>query len=240
MNRVLIACAHGTRAPAAREAVTELVNEIQQALPGHEVRDAYVDVHGPSIAEVVAAVPDHAEAVVVPLLLAGGFHVYHDIAQAVAGARNISVTPALGPDERLCGIVVQRLQEAGVPADASVVLAVAGSSDPRSQSDTATAVQHLQRRWAGEVRLGCASGLEPTVPQAVESLRSLHPSRPVAIATFLLAPGVFHKRLGNAAADFVTEPLAPHRSLVDIVVQRFTQAGSSSLSLDTSSARAHL
>ena len=49
---------------------------------GVPVSEAYVDVHGPYVADVVAG--HGGAAVVVPLLLAAGYHVHVDVAEAVA------------------------------------------------------------------------------------------------------------------------------------------------------------
>ncbi len=225
---ILIACAHGTRDEDGKAVVRRLVDDVRAAMPSHDVREAYVDVHGPALGDVVDEVPPSSlgtSAVVVPLLLAGGYHVHHDIAEAVDSREDVSPAPALGPDERLIDIVLQRLAEAGVPDSATLVLAPAGSSDPRSQADSAEAAEMLRARWNGPVRLGYAAGIHPTVADAVADARAYGEDGVVAIASFLLAPGHFQQRLSEAGADFVSGPLAPHPRLVEIVLDRFRDAG---------------
>jgi len=49
----------------------------------------------------------------------------------------------------------------------------------------------------------------------------------VALASYLLAPGFFQRKLVDAGADVVTGPLAPDDRLVDIVLDRYRSALSS-------------
>ena len=82
---ILILCAHGTRDPAGQASVRAVAESVAERL-GVEVRTAYVDVQEPHLDEVVLGIPESAEgiaAVVVPYLLAGGYHVHVDIANAV-------------------------------------------------------------------------------------------------------------------------------------------------------------
>lgn len=228
MSVILIGCAHGTRDVDGQAAIRQVIADVRFAMPDHDVREAYVDVHGPDITEVVEGIPESSlgtAAVVVPLLLAGGYHVYHDIAKAVESREDVSPAPALGPDRRLIDIVLERLREARVPADATIVLAAAGSSDPRSEADTAEAAEMLRSRWGGPVRVGYAAGIHPTVADAVADARAYGEDGVVAVASFLLAPGFFQKRLAEAGADYVTAPLAPHPKIVEIVLERFRDAG---------------
>ena len=120
----LVLCAHGTRDPLGRETVRAVLGAVAERLPGVEVLEAYVDVHGPEVAEVVAALP-RAEGgtvagVVVPLLLAAGYHVHVDIAAAVAGRPDVRATGALGPDDLLVDVLVERLAAAGSASRGSV------------------------------------------------------------------------------------------------------------------------
>lgn len=204
--------------------IRQFLDAIRVAMPDVDVREAYVDVHGPFLNDVIAELPASEEgltAVVVPLLLASGHHVYHDIAKAVESRPDVVGTEVLGPDSRLVDIVLDRLREAHVPADATLVLAAAGSSDPRSQSDTEVAAETLRGAWRGPVRVGFAAGHEPSVADAVAQAHEFGEDGVVAVASFLLAPGVFQKRLGEAGADYVTGPLAPHPDLVSIVAERY-------------------
>jgi sirohydrochlorin ferrochelatase len=224
----LVLCAHGTRDPAGRATVREVVAAVAERLPGVEVLEAYVDVHGPEVAEVVAGLPrvegGGVAGVVVPLLLAAGYHVHVDIAAAVAGRADVRATGALGPDDLLVDVLVERLVAAGAPREGTVVLAPAGSSDARAQADSAEMAARLERRWGATVRLGFAAGPVPTVADAVAAARASAPGAPVSVASYLLAPGFFQRRLEEAGADVVTGPVAPDPRLVDIVLARYRGA----------------
>jgi len=222
---ILIGCAHGTKSSVGRETVRGVLDAVRLALPGVDVREAYVDVHGPYLADVIADIPvaeTGRSAVVVPLLLAGGYHVYHDIAEAVADRPDIVAAPALGPDERLTAILLDRLREAHVSRDATLVLAAAGSSDARSQADTEESAEMLRGTWRGPVRVAFAAGHAPSVAEAVRSARNYGEDGTVAVASFLFAPGVFQTRLSDAGADVVTPALAPHPEIVSIVIDRYS------------------
>ena len=221
---ILVACSHGTAEPAARDVIRELVASARHALHV-EVREAFVDVQEPRIAAVVDAIPRSAgvSAVVVPLLLSGGYHVYVDVARAVEARRDVVASRALGPDPRLISILLDRLAEAGASPDATVVLVAAGSSDERSRRDTDVVVEMLAAARSAPVHLGFAAGIHPTVTEAVRDARNAGASA-VAVASFLLAPGAFQARLETSGADLVTDALAPDPRLVEIVVERYRQA----------------
>ena len=82
--------------------------------PELDVREAFVDVQQPEVADVVAHAldGDASGAVVVPLLLSVGFHVKVDIAAAVDQPGATAAAP-LGPDPRLVDILVDRLDDRG-------------------------------------------------------------------------------------------------------------------------------
>jgi sirohydrochlorin ferrochelatase len=227
---VLIFCAHGTRSEAGRQVILDVVQEVRTAL-GVEVREAYVDVQEPTVDAVVASVPvldSGLSAVVVPYLLAGGYHVHHDIAEAVSKRTDVLSAPALGPDSRLIDIVMDRIREANVHPTATLVLAPAGSSDPRSQADTERAADMLRRRWDGPVRIGNAAGMKPSVADAVAAARVSGEDQAggdVAVVSYLLSPGYFQDTLYKAGADHVTAPLAPDPRIVEILADRYLNAG---------------
>lgn len=227
---ILILCAHGTRDPAGQQVILEVAEQVRAALEV-EVRVAYVDVQEPTIDEVVAGVPVAEEgfaAVVVPFLLAGGYHVHVDIARAVRDRPDVAAAPALGPDRRLLEILLDRIVQADVHPTATLVLAPAGSSDPRSQEDTEVTLDALRVRWDGPVRVGYASGIEPTAAQAVRSARDFGEDSDdgdVAVVSYLLAPGFFQNSLHGAEADHVTAPLAPDPRIIEIIADRYRDAG---------------
>jgi len=223
---VLVGCSHGTDNPGGRAAIRAILDGVRLARPDLDVRDAFVDVQRPAVAEVVAtAVAEVGAAVVVPLLLSAGYHVHVDIEAAVAG-KAAGAAPALGPDPRLVAILLDRLRAAGIGPSDAVVLAAAGSTDARAAVAVESIAAALRSsalvagQAMGPVTIGYGAGATPRVPDAVAAARAGGAAR-VVVAAYLLAPGFFHDRLLAAGADVVTAPLAPDPRLVEIVLERY-------------------
>jgi sirohydrochlorin ferrochelatase len=210
----LVAVAHGTRSVRGQAQIRELVARIARRRPGLEVRLSYVDVQEPRVGELMPALS--GPSVVVPLLLTAGYHVRVDIASAVAGADAV-VTRPLGPDPRIVEALAARIAEAR-PADA-VVLAAAGSSDPRSRADVAAVARALPM----PAEVGYAAAGTPRVPAVVARLRA-GGARRVTVAAYLLVDGLFHRSLHRAGADAVTAPLVTASAIEDIVLDRYDAA----------------
>ena len=68
-----------------------------------------------------------------------------------------------------------------------------------------------------------ATASRPTVPEAVSELRE-RTGKPVAVASYLLAPGYFQDQLSDSGADWVTEPLGDHPALAGLVIDRYRTA----------------
>lgn len=136
---VLVGCSHGTANLAGRAAIASILADVQRLRPALDVREAFVDVQQPEVADVVhGALAEPGRAVVVPLLLSVGFHVKVDVAAAVEPDGAAASGP-LGPDAVLVEILVDRLREVGLRDDDALVLAAAGSSDPAA-ADAVTEV----------------------------------------------------------------------------------------------------
>jgi sirohydrochlorin ferrochelatase len=224
---ILIACAHGTRNPTGRRLVAELALAARARRPGLTTTAAFVDVQPPTVVDVVAELAAAGQrAVVVPLLLSGGYHVHVDIAGAVAAAPGTLAARPLGPDPRLVEVLYDRLVASGAdPADPStaVVLAAAGSSDDRAVADVENTAALLQRTWAGPVTTGYGSAATPSVPDAVATARHAGAGT-VVVAAYLLSPGHFHDKLAGAGADVVTAPLLPDDRIAAVLLDRYDAA----------------
>lgn len=227
MQPVLVACAHGTRHPTGRRLIAELALAARALRPGLTTTAAFVDVQPPTVVDVVAGLAaSGAAAVVVPLLLSGGYHVHVDIAAAVANAEGAVAARPLGPDPRLVAVLRDRLVQAGAdPGDplTALVLAAAGSSDSRAVADVDSTADLLQRTWAGPVTTGYGSAALPTVPDAVAAARRAGAER-VVVAAYLLAPGHFHDKLAATGADAVTAPLLPDGRIAAVLLDRYDAA----------------
>jgi uroporphyrin-III C-methyltransferase/precorrin-2 dehydrogenase/sirohydrochlorin ferrochelatase len=216
----LLAIAHGSQDPAARRAVDALVGRVRRLAPRLGVRAAFLQHAEPSLADGLAAA--EGDVVVVPLLLSTGYHVTVDItrAAAAAGAR---VAEPLGPDPMLGRALADRLADAGTAAGAPVVLAAAGSSDPKAVADVELQARLLADLLGVPVVAAFASAARPTVDEAIAALH-IRTGRPVAVAAYLLSPGRFHDRLRQTAATWVTAPLAGHPAVAELVVDRYRAA----------------
>ncbi|HEY0497285.1 MAG TPA: sirohydrochlorin chelatase [Kutzneria sp.] len=216
----LVLAAHGTQDPAGAVVVEEIAAAVRRRLPGVAVEVAYVDVRSPSLTEVLRSID--GPAVVVPAFLAAGYHVRVDVPEQVllSGCSSVVVTPAVGPDPLVVEAVHGRLVDAGRRPGDPVVLAAAGSSDPRAVADVHLAARRLSSLTRSAVQVGFITSARPSVPEAVASAGGR-----VAIASWLLAPGLFHQRLADMGADLVSEPIGAHPRLVDLVVRRALSAG---------------
>ena len=216
----LLAVAHGSRNPAATDVIKTLARQVRRLAPVLDVHVAFIGHAEPSLpAELGAAGSD---AVIVPLLLSTGYHLTADIAGAATsvGAR---VAGPLGPDELLLTALIARLSDAGVPAGTPVVLAAAGSSDPEAAADVQKQADLLAERLSVPVVGAFASAARPTVPEAVAKLRQ-RTGLPIAVASYLLAPGHFQDQLHDSGAEWVSEPLGGHPALAGLVIERYRTA----------------
>lgn len=217
----LILAAHGTRRPGGVAMIGDLAAKVS-ALVDRTVQVAFVDVLGPTPREVLSSAG--RPAVVVPAFLARGYHVRTDLPAHVAasGHPNVTVTPALGPSREIAQIVAQQLVKSGWRRGDSVILAAAGTSDPRARADlriTAALVSALTR---SSVDLGFAATGDPHVCEAVE--RARRRGRRVVVASYLLADGLFQEVLRASGADVVTRPLGTHPGLARLIASRFQTA----------------
>lgn len=223
---VLVAVGHGTGDPAGRRALARVRLAVAALRPGLEVLAASVDVQKPALPDVVARVSGQGRrSVVVPLLLSAGYHVHTDVAQAVAASGGLSAAAdALGPDDALVDVLVDRLSAAGGVRDGDgVVLAAAGSSDARAVRDVEEVAGALAGRLGSPVTPAYLSAARPPVADAVTAARAAG-ARRVVVANYLLAPGFFADRLQRVGADVVSDPLAPHPLLADLVLRRYDAA----------------
>jgi sirohydrochlorin ferrochelatase len=210
----LLLVAHGTRDPIGNLVTHDLAAAVRRRLPGVDVRVAFADVRSPNVTEALASV--NGPAVVVPAFLAAGYHLRIDIpAQILAAGRpGVTMVEPLGTD--LVPVVHQRLVEAGWRGE-RMVLAAAGSSDPHALADVRRAARLLAARTSTEVRIGYVATAKPRVADLL--------TRDSFVASWLLAPGVFHRRLTELTPR-VSVPIGVHEQVVDLVVDRYRSSKS--------------
>ena len=224
----LVAVAHGSRTPAAQANIRALLDAVRAARPELDVREAYIELAAPLLPEVLTDVI--GDAVVVPLLLGNGYHIAHDVGGVADFHRpGTPCAPALGPDALLVDALADRLAEAEFccplcpPPTNPVILAVAGSSDPRSHADADAVAALLATRLGREVVAAYNSSTTPSVVQTVAALRAAGHAK-VSAATYLLSPGRFATEVKACGADVVSEPLGVHPALVELVLRRYDVA----------------
>jgi sirohydrochlorin ferrochelatase len=220
---VLLAVAHGSRDPAAQHCVGAITRRVSSLAADIEVRCAFLENARPAVGEAIArAIADCGPDMVtiVPLLLAGaGYHLSQDIRRAASRSGMRAAAP-LGPDPALTQVLADRLAEAGAPAGTPVVLAAAGSRDPGAIADARRQASMLAERLGAATVAAFVSAARPGVDEAVADL-ARYAGRPVAVASYLLAPGVFQRQVRRSAAAWVSAPLGDHPSVVRLVLERF-------------------
>ena len=221
MNPVLVA--HGTRKPDGVAMITDLADRVGRLL-GRRVHPAFVDVLGPTPAEVLSTLPA-GPVVVVPAFLASGYHVRVDIPAFVAasGHPDVTVTDALGPSADMVRVVTDRLVESSWQPGDSVILTAAGTSDDHAKRDLRVTATLLSAAIGDRVELAYAATGEPRVAEAVAAMRS-RGARRVVVASYLLAEGLFQDRLHASGADVVTAPLGTHPGVARVIANRFRRA----------------
>ncbi len=192
------------------------------------MRAAYLQFAAPSVSS--ALVQSGGRAVVVPLLLSTGYHLRADLPAALYTARaavgttaEFALAPALGPHQLLVEALLDRLHQAGWRPGTPIVLAAAGSTDARAIVDVRAMARLLAARAMVRVAVGFAAGTSPSVADSVARLRGTE-GGPVAVASYLIAPGQFHDLATASGAQAVAGPIADHPALARLVLERFDAA----------------
>ncbi|MGW0204136.1 sirohydrochlorin chelatase, partial [Nonomuraea sp. NPDC003201] len=121
----LVLAAHGTRSAAGESTLSALAETVRRARPGHRVELSYLEISSPLLSDVLPAV--RGPVVVVPLLLAGGYHAHIDLPEVIASRRPDAVVAGwLGPHRLLTSALVRKLARAGLRATDAVLLGAAG------------------------------------------------------------------------------------------------------------------
>jgi sirohydrochlorin ferrochelatase len=217
----LVIVAHGTRDPAGALVAGRLVDAVRVKLPGVRVELAFADVRGPTVADVLARLA--GPVVVLPAFLAAGYHVRVDLPAQLAEFPDTVLAAPLGPARAVVAAVHDRLVEAGWRDGDRVVLAAAGSSDRLALADVRRAALRLSARLDTEVHIGYCATARPALPQSLAAVR-LRGER-VAVASWLLAPGLFHRAALDAGADLVGDPIGVHPLVVDLIIARYRATG---------------
>jgi sirohydrochlorin ferrochelatase len=220
----LVLLVHGTRSPVGTETTHRLADAVAAQRLDHTLRLGFLDVHGPSLTEVLDDLA--GPAVVVPAVLSTGYHVRVDIPAMTYGRPQVRLARHLGPHPLLTTALVDRLEQARERSgqargrrdtDRRVVLLATGSSDPAAIGEIEAAADDLATTLGVPVT---ARTLEDHVPG--ELLAG------VEVSCYLLAEGTFATRARESAikggAALVTDPLGVLPEIVELIWQRYDAA----------------
>ncbi|MEU2059177.1 sirohydrochlorin chelatase [Streptomyces sp. NPDC013455] len=226
----LVLVAHGSRDPRALDTVRALMARVRALRPGLPVHLGHIELNEPLLTDTLAALGG-TPAVLVPLLLARGYHVKEDIPRMAATAPVPARTAGpLGPHPLLAEALHARLLEAGWPPamddtarrSTAVVLAAAGSRDPDSATDTRRTARLLAARLGVPVVPAYASAATPAVPTALRALAARGRHR-VAVASCFTAPGRFAAQCAARSPWIASAPLGDHEAMAGLVLHRYEQ-----------------
>ena len=227
----LLLLSHGSRDPRAAAVIEELVQALalRSGLP---VRSCHLDFTDPApdVALRRMAADGFTSVRVVPLLFTPGYHVTHDVPEAIeasgaAGRMDVSVAPALVSGEpRARGLLLRALGErlvAAHPGDVdAIVLASAGSSSAQARSAAEGVARDLGATHGVPAVAAFASAATPSPADAVRELRNGGAQNPV-VASMFVAPG----RLPDSVTRSVdgvpfAEPLGTAGTFVDLLLMQ--------------------
>jgi sirohydrochlorin ferrochelatase len=230
----LLAVAHGSTDPRAESLLEVLMARVRSERPGLTAVLAHLGHTAPDVQSALKtlAAEGLSEVVVVPLLLTSAYHAQVDLPAILKAARaahpslSIVQSEVLGPHPLLFSLLRRRLIEAGADSSTSVVLGAIGTSDAAANAELADVA----------ATLGASIGFAATAPlvgDVVEDIRRRRAAQ-VAVASYVLAPGVLPDRFAATGADIVTRPFGAEPEIVDIVLERYDTAAT----LATAPARA--
>lgn len=238
----LMLVAHGSRDARHAATTAALVREVRRRRPGLRIEVGYLEFNAPHVERVLERLDGEGfrEIVAVPLLLSRAFHAKTDIPRALREGTThlprlrVRQAEVLGPDPLLTVALERRLAEAGTVrhAEASctgVVLAAAGSSDPRAVASIEAVAEQWRRDagWAA-VRTAYASADLPRTCDAVRELRAESGVRRVAVAPYVIAPGRLPDRIAAGArtggADLLAPVLGAAPEVAGLLLHRFDEA----------------
>lgn len=229
MTTVVLA-AHGSRDPRSAANSHAIAGHLRRLAPDYTVRVAFCEHNAPTLPDALrdAAAQSTDETIVVPFLLAAAYHARVDIPAVIAASGfTVPIAATLGEDARLIQVLGERLTAAGgsrLDPDLGVVVVAVGSSDAAANARTATVATQLSRRtrWAGVEVAFATETAGPTVPEAVDRLRSRGATK-LMISPWFLAHGTITDRISAYAASAaitMAEPLGAHRLVAATVLER--------------------
>jgi sirohydrochlorin ferrochelatase len=227
----LLLLSHGSRDPRAAEVVDELVAAVSER-SGLPVRACHLDFTDPTPDVALRRLADEGfrSVRVLPLLFTPGYHVTHDVPEAVeasgvADRLDVSVAPALVGDEPqaralLLRALGDRLDQACPGRPDALVLASAGSGSAQARAAAEGIARDLGAARGVPAVAAFASAAAPSPADALRSLRS-RGARSPAVASLFVAPGRLPDSVAAAAGDVpVAAPLSTATAFVELLLLR--------------------
>nr|WP_202421980.1 sirohydrochlorin chelatase [Gordonia sp. SID5947] len=234
----MLLVAHGSRDARFPATAGRVRDAVSCALPGVDVRLAYLDLNAPLVGDALGEIA--GDCVAVPLLFAAGYHQKIDLPAIIAEhdrpGRVVIRSEVIGTFP-LANALADRLSEAGVGASAEervgIILSAVGSSDPGADRHVRRRAIELSTLLNRPVEVVFATKLGPReqhLRNAVRRLRTAGADR-IAVSPYFLSAGLLTERV-EAALDthapgaLVAGPLGAHRDIVDAVCHHYWSAAS--------------
>lgn len=231
----IVLLAHGSPDPRHASAVESITERVRRIVGDRPVHTAYLDHHGPTVAEVAARA---AGGVLTPLLLTRATHIRDDVPVAARemdalGRGRYAVAEALGPDELLFEACEELLAAAGLtPSPGTAVVLYAGGSSAREALTAIgdSAADRSDRGWGPWTVAALAGG--DTLPVVVDRLRDQPAVERVVVVAYMVADGILRDRMVVACREvgvpMVGGTLGDTETLAHLLVRRADEAVRSS------------
>ncbi|MFW0792733.1 sirohydrochlorin chelatase [Gordonia sp. CPCC 205515] len=231
MSPTLLLVGHGSRDPRFGDTARRVRRAVADRLPDVDVRLSYLDLDEPSVGEALAGMP--GETVVVPLLLAPGYHSEIDLPAIVAAhARNpVRCTDVVG-QRNLTAALADRLVEAGLAEGDGIIVTAVGSTNPAADTVIRRRAIELSTLLHRPVEVVYATRLGTGNINLRTAIRRLHNAGAdrIAVSPYFLSAGLLTERVEDALdtlapGSLVAGPIGTHTALIDAVVESYRRAG---------------
>ena len=228
MSPTLLLVGHGSRDPRFGDTAHRVRSAVAERLPDVDVRLSFLDLDEPLVGDALESIA--GDCVVVPLLLAPGYHSDIDLPSMVdahRGGRHVTVTPVVG-EPGLARALADRLTEAGSDDGDGIIVTAVGSSKPMAALVARRRAIELSTHLHRPVEVVFATKLgtdDIALRTAIRRLRAAGATR-IAVSPYFLSAGLLTERVEDAV-DRLTEsalfagPIGTHPALISAVLDRF-------------------
>ncbi|QTI67713.1 sirohydrochlorin chelatase [Gordonia polyisoprenivorans] len=231
MSASLLLVAHGSRDPRFADTARRVRHAVARRLPGTEVRLSFLDLDEPLVADELAEL--RGRVVVVPLLLAPGYHSDIDLPEIVAATRapgDVVITSVIGTTS-LSAALADRLEQAGLADSDGLLVTAVGSTNPAAALVVRRRAVELSTRLHRPVDVVFATRLgtgEIALRTAIRRLRTAGAER-IALSPYFLSAGLLTERVETALdrlapGALVAGPLGAHPDVIEAIADRYTTA----------------